>query len=156
MPLPTQGAFFGRNDLYLQTVAMLDNLPDRRFIQKQWRKQVTRPKVLQVLLPRPADDDLCGCLFYHLTGLADDTKVFHEARRRYNFPLAFSEVLMALYDNHPGKPGPLAREMLRAIKPGTNLNLATRQYGAGHKSDKTWPMLKHLLEACASSQKLAA
>jgi hypothetical protein len=156
MSVPTLGAFYGHADLHQQAVTLLDNLPDRRFLKKVWRARVARHDTLSLLRLRSPVIENCGCLFYHLTGLADDTKVFHEARRRYNFPLEFSGVLMGLYDNHPGKPAPLAREMLRAVKPGSNLYQVAYRYYAADRSDRTWPTLKRLLEAHAPNWQLAA
>jgi hypothetical protein len=156
MSVFTQGAFYDNEDKHQEIVTLFDNLPDRRIIRKAWSKRVTRRNALQVIFRRPGTGETCGCLFHHLTGQNDNSKVFHEARRRYNFPLAFSQVLMALYENHPGKPAPLAREMIRAVRPGINLYQVVRAYDAGDRSERTWPMLKRLLDAQVTRHQLAA
>ncbi|HEX2859461.1 MAG TPA: hypothetical protein VHP58_04630 [Alphaproteobacteria bacterium] len=145
------GAFFGSPNIHRQAVALLDNTPNHMFIQKCWKKNTRKRRgwfrSWRFWPGRAAGYERCGCLFYLLTGKTGHSAAFHEARRRYNFPVEFSAILMRFYDHGTDRPAAFARAALRVIQPGTNLHVVARLYEQSNLEDQTWSGLQMLLKA---------
>lgn len=119
---PDTGAFFGQSSTHQQAVILFDRLPDNAFHQGGYQHYVGKRSFLDRLLRRPSLFRKTACYMSWLTGYYDESRVIRTAHERFNFPPAFTRVVIRAYDGSV-HPAIYARKLIRAIRPGTPLAL---------------------------------